>query len=107
MYDSSISPVGFVGLVFAGIAVLLFVVVVLQYAQIRRLECYLMSRQDPGAYVTSSMTRTDFAAPEPPTADSQEYRDLVEYGRLILGGTATPAQILAHEAKYGTKEDIL
>ena len=87
--------------------VLQFVVIVLTQLRIRELERYLMNRQDPGAYVSTRMPASTFATHEPPSSDDQTNRDLTEYGRLILGGVATTAQILAHEAKYGTKEDIL
>ena len=69
------------------------------------LERYVMSSRDPGAYITATMPKV-----EPPALSSEEVqaqREIKEYGRMIMSGVATPAQIKAHEKRFGKKEDIL
>jgi len=107
--SATITATSSIDLVFLAIAVLLFVVIVLQYMQIQRLQCYLMSKQDPGAYITSTMQKAEFGSkpPSAPTEDDLDDIAIREYSRMILTGTATATQINAHEAMFGVKEDVL
>lgn len=97
-------------IVLACVIVLQFVVIVLLLARVAKLECYVLAKVDPSVYLTTTipaLTPKQTANQAQSVEASEESQAMIEYNRLILGDLASPQQIKRHEARYGTKEDVL